>query len=84
MARVTTQILKQTFEIFRNTYPDKAVARRLRLDYYNPGDSDRPWRVVECMEGGGERDIFGAARRSTREMYSALSFAIEVVRGGAE
>lgn len=61
------------------------LAEKVRLplgvDYYQPGDSKTPYRIVVGTDHGGiSTSLFGDRRTSKSEMLATLRFALAAVR----
>lgn len=73
--RTTHQQVEGIFSRFCSAYhlPIDSGPGSYALDY---AAAYGGWKVIRYTEHGGEDDVFGATRRSSREMWDTLYFAI--------
>lgn len=89
MERITKKDVERVFEAFcqQNGLPLRDPSWTVEemtanewwgLDVYNPGGGRR-YCIVRTAPGTlGESEPFGARRRTTKDMYSVLQFAVQV------
>jgi hypothetical protein len=80
MARTTRKDVERAVELLATVLDMDALAKRygpgkLALDYYNPGDNPRAYKVVWILdENGAQYEPFGTFRRRAEEMVDTIHF----------